>query len=101
MRTAVCLTGMERSFAEIGANIREGLARLLGAATLRDEAVFFGVRPAHDPWTEVRALLPFADARLETQRRCWSAGSSVSSRGRRKPRSRRGSDADMQAVIFV
>ena len=47
---AVCLTGMERSFAEIGGNIREGLFTALGSR----RAVFFGVRPPKDEWPSVR-----------------------------------------------
>ena len=69
MRHAVCLTGLERSFAEIGGNIREGLYSALAHST----SVLFGVRPPHDAWASVRALLPLADANVETQKRCWSA----------------------------
>ena len=70
LHTAVCLTGMERSFAEVGANIREGLYHLLGAANA-PHAVFVGVRPPHDTWPSVRALLPLDEAHIDVQRRCW------------------------------
>ena len=65
--TAVCLTGMERSFAEIGGNIREGLLSLLDAST---SVTIFGVRPRHDPWSSLNVLLPMHQ--VETQSRCWS-----------------------------
>jgi hypothetical protein len=66
MQHAVCLTGLERSFAEIGANVREGVFGMLGK-----EVTFFGVRPANSTWASVHELLPMAV--VEPQRgRCWS-----------------------------
>jgi hypothetical protein len=66
MESAVCLTGLERSFAEIGANVREGVLGMLGARTS-----FFGVRPANASWDSIAELLPMVD--LQVQRgHCWS-----------------------------
>ena len=79
MHAAICLTGMERSFAEIGANVREGVISLLGDSHTVRHAVYFGVRPPFDECTSVRQLLPFAEAHLETQRRCWTSGMQPSS----------------------
>ena len=68
--TAVVLTGMERSFNEIGQNIREALLHLLDSQS----AVFFGVRPPHDTWPSIRTLLPFAPSHIDMQRKCWTSG---------------------------
>ena len=51
---AVCITGQERSFGEIGANVREGVLRMLGTPRV----AFFGVKPVNDPWTGLQTLLP-------------------------------------------
>ena len=69
-RHAVCLTGLERSFAEIGGNIREGFLGALGD----DALAIFGVRPPHDSWASIRALLPLSDddGHLVVQQPCWS-----------------------------
>lgn len=72
VHAAVCLTGMERSFAEVGANVREGLLHLLGDVHTVQHTVFFGVRPPSDSWSSVRKLLPLSDERLEVQTKCWS-----------------------------
>ena len=64
---AVCVTGESRSFAEIGHNVREGVLLLLGSPAIR----FFGVRPEHDHWELVQAMLPFEEIAL--QQPCWSA----------------------------
>merc|ERR1719183_1238027 len=53
-RAAICLTGLQRSFPEVGGNIKEALGSLL---TL-DATEIFGVRPATDPWDAIRRLLP-------------------------------------------
>lgn len=64
---AVCVTGQERSFLEIGANIREGVLTMLAGSV-----TFFGVRPRNETWAQINRLLPMA--RVETQRGpCWSA----------------------------
>ena len=63
---AVCLTGLERSFGEIGANVREGVYRLLGPSL-----DFFGVRPPSDSWSSIFSLLPPFVA-VRTQAPCWS-----------------------------
>ena len=39
---AVCLTGLERSFEEIGANVREGVFSMFGGSV-----EFFGVHPVN------------------------------------------------------
>ena len=67
MRSAVCVTGESRSFAEIGHNVREGVLLLLGSPTIG----FFGVRPDHDRWELLQAMLPFTAVAI--QRPCWSA----------------------------
>ena len=64
---AVCLTGLERSFAEIGGNVREGVYRLLGP-----RVTWFGVKPPHDAWSMIHTLLP-PFAAVERQATCWSA----------------------------
>ena len=64
---AVCLTGLSRSFDEIGANVREGVLTLLGTPAV----AFFGVRPPQDPWYQIQRLLPMHA--IETQKRCWTA----------------------------
>ena len=70
MATAVCLTGMERSFAEIGGNIREGLySALSGASDVR----IFGVRPPSDAWSSIFRMLPISPSDVEVQRPCWTA----------------------------
>ena len=63
---AVCVTGESRSFAEIGHNVREGVLLLLGSPAIR----FFGVRPEHDRWELLQAILPFEEVAL--QQPCWS-----------------------------
>ena len=65
---AVCLTGLERSFAEIGLNVREGLFTLLNSSRT---VSFFGVRPINDEWKEIPALLPLHG--IAVQQPCWSA----------------------------
>ena len=65
MEHAVCVTGEERSFGEIGHNVREALLLMLGP-----RIGCFGVRPAADAWPLLRKLLPFVV--VEEQRRCWS-----------------------------
>ena len=69
--TAVVLTGMERSFAEIGANVREGLFGALASASGVEgsSATFFGVRPPNDTWDAIRLLLPIAAENVEVQQR--------------------------------
>ena len=58
---AVCLTGLERSFEEIGANVREGVFSMLGgsAARLGGQAK---IDPKRQPPTQAR------------ERRSWRAG---------------------------
>ena len=69
-RHAICLTGGERSFGEIGQNVREGMLHSLGTAAV----TLFGVRPSYDPWTTVRRLLPLHDSAhtLQVQERCFT-----------------------------
>ena len=64
---AVCVTGESRSFAEIGHNVREGVLLLLGSPAIH----FFGVRPEHDRWELLQAMLPFEE--IAVQQPCWSA----------------------------
>ena len=66
LRHAVCLTGMERSFSEVGGNIREAVQALLGtpSASIR----FFGVRPVNDTWSYIFRWLPMQ--RVELQEWC-------------------------------
>ena len=66
-KDAVCLTGLERSFSEIGANVREAVLRFLGPSS---SPTFFGVRPPADPWRTVHLLLPMHETVLQT--RCWT-----------------------------
>ena len=61
MRSAVCLTGLERSFVEIGGNIREAVSLLLG-----ENITYFGVRPRIAGWHMVRAMLPFETVEPQT-----------------------------------
>lgn len=71
-RHAICLTGGERSFGEIGQNVREGVLHSLGTAAV----TLFGVRPSYDSWTTVRRLLPLHDSThtLQVQERCFTDG---------------------------
>ncbi len=64
---AVCLTGLERSFSEVGNNVREGLLHLLGSPRF----IIFGVRPIADPWHQIRRLLPVDHIELQRPS-CWS-----------------------------
>ena len=64
---AVCITGQERSFGEIGANVREGVLRMLGTPRV----AFFGVKPVNDPWTGLQKLLPLTT--VIAQHKCWDA----------------------------
>ena len=64
---AVCITGQERSFGEIGANVREGVLRMLGTPRV----AFFGVKPVNDPWTGLQKLLPLTT--VIAQHKCWAA----------------------------
>eukprot|EP00966_Prymnesium_polylepis_P227873 5273143-Prymnesium_polylepis.1 len=66
LRHAVCLTGMERSFSEIGGNIREAVHHLLGTPAAK--VVIFGVRPVNDSWTHINSWLSFQ--RVEPQIYC-------------------------------
>ena len=63
---AVCITGLSRSFDEIGANVREGVMTLLWTPAV----AFFGVRPPQDAWYQIQRLLPMHA--IETQKRCWT-----------------------------
>ncbi|KAL1499670.1 hypothetical protein AB1Y20_011867 [Prymnesium parvum] len=63
MRHAVCLTGMERSFSEIGWNIHEAVHHLL--RTPNASVHFFGVRPANDSWKYVRSWFAFEEISLQ------------------------------------
>lgn len=63
---AVCLTGMERSFSEIGGNIHAAVYSLLG--TPAAQIVFFGVKPANDTWQHIHSWLPLQ--RVEEQDYC-------------------------------
>ena len=64
---AVCITGEERSFGEIGANVREGVLRMLGTARV----AFFGVKPVCDSWAALQRLLPLTS--VVPQHKCWDA----------------------------
>lgn len=68
---AVCLTGLERSFAEIGANIREGLFGLFDEDPSGSSVVIFGIKPQNATWTSIHWLLPIHS--LAEQLPCWSA----------------------------
>jgi len=63
-RAAVCLTGLQRSFPEIGGNIKEAVDYLLPP----NATEIFVVQPADDPWDAVRRLLPMQ--RVVTQAPC-------------------------------
>lgn len=63
-RAAVCLTGLQRSFPEIGGNIKEAVDYLLPP----NATEIFGVRPVDDPWDAVQRLLPMQ--RVVTQAPC-------------------------------
>ena len=65
-RHVVCLTGNERSFSEIGHNVREGVLRMHGTPSI----AFVGVRPANDAWPLIRRLLPLDT--VAVQRQCWT-----------------------------
>ena len=64
-RVAVCLTGLQRSFPEIGHNIKEGIYHMAGPGA---EIDFFGVKPPEDDWSAIRQLLPMRA--IGTQARC-------------------------------
>ena len=57
---AVCLTGLQRAFPEIGSNIREATTHLLGAGPTSSTATFevFGVKPQNESWAAIETLLP-------------------------------------------
>ena len=59
---AVCVTGLERSFGEIGDNIRQGVLRFLGTPSI----AFFGIQPHNDSWTHIRRLLPIQEVQIQT-----------------------------------
>lgn len=70
---AVCVTGLTRSFAEIGAGVRSRVFGLLAGSASHVRIETFGVRPANDTWSSVRAHLgPFSG--LEKQVPCRPAG---------------------------
>ena len=60
---AICLTGLQRSFPEIGENIREAVRHMLGGAF-----EVFGVKPPNETWATIRRLLPLQ--RIEPQVPC-------------------------------
>ena len=62
---AVCITGLQRSFAEISGNIRVAMAGLHGGPT--SKLVWFGVRPPQDSWAEVHARLPPLQTEVQQQ----------------------------------
>ena len=64
LRHAVCLTGMERSFSEIGGNIHHAVHSLFG--TPLASIVFFGVRPVNDSWHHIQSWLPMQQVELQT-----------------------------------
>ena len=66
---AVCLTGLERSFSEIGANVRAAVLDLYGGQSASVD--FFGVRPVLDPWAQLRRLLPLRAIKVQSP--CWSS----------------------------
>jgi hypothetical protein len=51
---AVCVTGLERSFTEIGDNVRHAILRFLGTPAI----TFLGVQPVNDSWSTIHKLLP-------------------------------------------
>ena len=55
MRHAVCLTGLQRDFDVIGANVRHFLLDLVGGGS---ELTMFGVQPEGESWWAIRRLLP-------------------------------------------
>ena len=64
-RHAVCLTGEERSFGEVGGSIQAGLRALSGSVHV------FGVRPARNgSWAIIPRLLPLVA--VEAQERCFT-----------------------------
>ena len=64
-RHAVCLTGEERSFGEVGGSIQAALLTLSGTVHV------FGVEPpGNESWSIIPQLLPMAAT--ETQARCWT-----------------------------
>ena len=62
---AVCITGLQRSFAEISGNIRAAVAGLHGGPG--SKVVWFGVRPPQDSWTEVHSRLPPLQTEVQQQ----------------------------------
>ena len=66
LHAAVCLTGLERSFVEVGLNVREGLFTMLRGAVVS----VFGVQPANDAWKEIPALIPLHAVAM--QQPCWT-----------------------------
>ena len=66
LHAAVCLTGLERSFVEVGLNVREGLFTMLRGAVVS----VFGVQPAKDAWKEIPTLIPLHGVAM--QQPCWT-----------------------------
>ena len=58
--TAVCVSGLERTFPEIGINIRTTIVQAF------HRLHFFGVQPSHEPWEAVQQVFQFV--RLVPQR---------------------------------
>jgi hypothetical protein len=64
---ALCVTGLQRSFAEIGASIRSRVFQFLQATASVVEIRRFGVQPRNDSWENVkRELGPFDTLDLQT-----------------------------------
>ena len=51
---AVCLTGLQRSFPEIGNNIAEAVRDLLAPRHIH----YFGIKPVNDSWAAIEYVLP-------------------------------------------
>ena len=70
-RHAVCISGMERSFAEMGDNVRQAVIHFFGTAQI----TWFGNQPANDDWLTIRRLLPMHV--IEPQSQCDGPGTPI------------------------
>ena len=65
-RHAICFTGQERGFVEIGRALRDAVANFHG----NESATYFGVRPTNDSWSAMKELIPFSH--IWDQEHCYS-----------------------------
>ena len=74
-RHAVCVTGLEREYADIRANVRHAVLGLLRRTAPTVDVRWFGVRPPEDPWAHAVADLGFEA--IERQTPCLAPNASL------------------------